>query len=348
MIGNRVEPWLAQDSGRMRLFRSSFSVILLLFSLESFGVHAGANTFIDVTDSGLLLAAARARRNNPDAAADTLLGYQQDRIRGFIDEVSAATSRAHGAAAQASAAAYQVQLLSTQNHRQTADLQNIQIATGALGQEGAAMARKATAAYKDAAAVSSGAVEEAKLLAVQEVQKLFTGKYHELEQWRDTVLTDPHENAARAGNKAAEPYNKMSNAYHRQIHAYQGEARNLMTQSANIGEEAKETQADAMRRLAEGDYVNGKQAEVAAKALEAERDQLAQNAQKLQGSAEWMNNMIAQYAAAGQQARLRASYTADPNGFPPLEHDPNTAYTPPPSEAAGVDSAPAPAPAAAI
>lgn len=270
-----------------------------------------------------------------------LLGYSEGKIKSMVAEVHSEASRAQASAAQARAMADRVAMLDTENKKKLKDVQDTLTVGNLEGQKATLMAQRATEANKEVAANAAAAASAAKTLAVEEVQQMFATKYHALEQWRNTVLTDHYENAQRASDKAAVPYDKMAGVFNSRIHKYQDEARSRLTQSKQLDVQARALDTQAEERMENNDEIKGKQDQSSARAMRAEGRELAESAQSLQDSANYMNNMMAEYAAAGRQARQRAEYEANPLALPPLEIDPNFAYTPPSFAVMG----PAPAPA---
>merc|ERR1719393_301916 len=79
--------------------------------------------------------------------------------------------------------------------------------------------------------IAKTAIEEAKRMAVAEVQAELTLKYHELEEWRTKVLDSPYERAQKAGLAAAQPFNNMIRQFYARQAQYQDAASKMMAKA---------------------------------------------------------------------------------------------------------------------
>lgn len=257
-------------------------------------------------------------------------GNTENKVAALKAKAAAAASRARSAAAQAATSEIHVEQLEMQNKMKKPDLEDsLQIATEAT-KSAVASSKEAVAALKETKALAKVAVADAERLAVEEVKKMLTQKYHQLETWRDKVLTNPYDRARKAGAKAAEPYYKAIQGFYKRIQEYQMEARGLMGKANAMSASANGLSGGAQGRMDGGNPIGAKQDIETAKAMSAQSGALASEAQGLQAQADNMNKMIGEYLAAGHMAAWRAEYDTDPDAIPPPPLDPDRAFTPPP------------------
>merc|ERR1740129_2242066 len=103
---------------------------------------------------------------------------------------------------RASSQMLRAQELSTQGFMKRAELEDMLKGATTFGENSALSSEQAVDSLKHMQAYAAKAVEDAKGLAVKAVQGMFETKYHELEAWRQAVLTDPYQNGQSARDAA--------------------------------------------------------------------------------------------------------------------------------------------------
>lgn len=257
-------------------------------------------------------------------------GTAAAKIAGLKAKAAAAVSRAQAAAAQASTSEIHVEQLKMQNEMKKPELNEALLQAKDATAAAVDAAKEAVAALGAVKAVAKTAVDDAKRLAVEEVKKAMTAKYHALEEWRTKVLDDPYARAKKAGAAAVAPYNKMIKAYYKRIGQYQKTAKGMMGKANKLAAAAQGIGGGAQGRLNGGDPVGANQDIMTANAMRKQSGALAGAAESLQAEAQQMNKWIAEYIAAGHMAAWRAEYEADPDQLPPPPVNPDYAFTPPP------------------
>lgn len=277
---------------------------------------------------------------NPDLAN---LNTEATQAKLLASGAAAATAvhQAQAAAARSGTSVMYVEQMNVGEQTKTADLKSMLASATARSAGAVKSVADTNRALKEVEAIAKAAPEQAKTLAVAEVQKFLITQYHELDEWRNKVLADPSEKARKAGAVAAEPYYKMVDTFYKRIQAYQAEAGSLAGQANNAAAGARAMSSGAEARIQGGDVIGGNQDYEMAKAIATQGRQLAGAAGKYQAEAVRMNKLIPQYLANAHAAAIRAGYEANIDAVPPPPLNPNFAFTPPPP-AAG------PAPAAAL
>jgi len=297
--------------------------LLLLLCLGLFALSDGFTS-----ERGRLL-----KREQPQVNPlldDLEAGNANAKIAALKAKAAASASRARSAAAQASTSQIHVEQIDMQNKMKKADLEDALVIATDAAKQAVQSSKEAVAALGEAKVLAKTAVADAKKLAVAEVKEMLAGKYHQLEEWRSKVLSNPYERAKKAGVAAAAPYYKGIQGLYKRIQDYQMEARNLMGQANAAAGNANSLSGGAQGKMDGGDPIGAKQDVENAKAMQAQGAALSGEANALEGQAQTMNNMIGNYIAAGHMAAWRAEYNADPDSLPPPPADPNRAFTPPP------------------
>jgi hypothetical protein len=275
-----------------------------------------------------------ARLRDPPPVSGTLdklaSSTKDAKIAALKAKAVAAASRAQSAAAQASTEKIQTKQLEVQNKMKKPELDDALAMANQASKEAVASAKQAIAALEETRAMSKAVIADAKRLAVAEVKAELTAKFNSLQEWREKVLDNPYERAQQAGIKAAKPYNDMIKKFYARIGQYQLEAGNLMKKANGLAADATGLAGGAQGTMDGGDDVGANQNLNMAVALKKDSQKYASAANALHAQANSMNNMIAEYVAAGHLAAWHAAYQADPDVLPPPPVDPNTAFTPPP------------------
>jgi len=173
-------------------------------------------------------------------------------------------------------------------------------------------------------------IENAKLLAVQQVKLLLKTKYKELSDWRHKVLANPWAKGQVEAAKAAAPYFKTMGSFAGSMAVYGLEASAMKGQSAADAANAKSLAAGVEAKKEAGDPIGAAQDQEMATALDMQSQQLAARASTLGGQIDSMKAPMQQYAGAAHMAAWNAEYAANPDGVPPPPVDPNFAFTPAP------------------
>lgn len=245
----------------------------------------------------------------------------------------AAMLRAQSAANQADGSSVRTQQLRTQNFMKNQDLIGMLGVTTKEGEDTTASSDETVASLKEGEALAPIVVQNAAMMAVQEVQNMLGSRYNELDVWRNIVLEDTHAKAKRAGIQAAEPYNKQIQVFRNRINDYQAAAQADISQARNSAASAQSIATGAQARQASGDVIGAAQDMQLAKSMKIRSKQLQTHAQQLQGVAVGVNNMVPAYIASAYHAQWKAEHDLDPSGMPERDIDVNQAFTPPPSAA---------------
>lgn len=257
-------------------------------------------------------------------------GSAAAKIAGIRDRARAAFSKALASQAIAKSSALaseQVQMQAMTTASELTDLYNQATAQA----DGAAdSSKEAVNAVNTMESTKQNTIKLAKQLAVDQVRAMFLDRYKALAGWRETVLQDPHAEAAREGPEAAEPYSRALGVFYSRIQAYQAQAGSLARQSIQAAADAGEISDAAQAKVKAGDTIGANQDLELARAMQARAAGYAENAKALQASASEMNGQVGLYYSAGQAAAERAAFMANPNGMPVMQADPNLAYAPPP------------------
>jgi len=257
--------------------------------------------------------------------AETEQSYQ-------IKAVSAAL-HARSSSSAASSALMHVQLLKARNALKKSNLDQALSQATNSAQMAAEYNTAAQASLTAVKEIAKAAVDEAKVLAVTEVQKALIGSYHNLESWRSKVLVNPVDKAKRAGAAAAEPYFKMIGQFQARMGQYGAESGMLMGQAHNAVSQADAIAGGAQGKMDAGDVMGARSDLQAAKALQVQGTQMGSAAQALDAQVRDMNKIIPMYIAQAHQAAWIAEYKMNPDGLPPPPVDANFAFTPPPPPA---------------
>jgi len=258
------------------------------------------------------------------------VGGAQASIQGWYEQAFAANAQANAAASGANTASVQVAQLDMQSRIMNSELNDMLGHVTYYADTSAQIEKDAVKEVKATEAVLKTSVDAAATMAAQEVGRMFASKYDELQDWRDTTLTDRNARGVKAGAKAAEPYNRMVQEYRNRMQVYQAEALATSSKANRLEADAVALAKGAQDRMASGDEIGAKQDRLMATSMRAESQGLINRAHSLQKTAVDMNKMIPQYLAAAHAAVWRAQYETNPEGLPPLPVDPNYAYTPPP------------------
>jgi hypothetical protein len=173
-------------------------------------------------------------------------------------------------------------------------------------------------------------IENSKKLAVASVKSLLKEKYHELDEWRHKVLTNPWEKGQVAATKAAVPYWRIMGNYGATQIAYGLESGSMKSQAAGDAANAKALAGGVEAKKEAGDVIGAAQDEEMAQALEAQSQQLKARADALDAGSAQMGKVVPIFAGQAHHAAWNAEYAANPDGLPPPPVDPNFAFTPPP------------------
>jgi hypothetical protein len=280
------------------------------------------------------LCSARLRQRGPPEVSgvlDTLATNTKDaKVKALKAKAIAAASRAQSAAAQVGTAKIGVKELEVKEKMKKPELDDALAMATQAAKEAVEAEKKAVAALDETRALSPVVIADAKRLAVAEVKSELTGKYKSLDEWRNKVLDNPYERAQKAGAEAAKPYDKMINKFYARIGQYQLEAANMMKKANALASDSAGLAGGAQGRLDGGDVIGSNQDLNTAVGLKQTSQKYAAAASALHAQANKMNEMIAQYVAAGHLAAWHAAYAADPDVLPPPPTDPNTVFTPPP------------------
>ena len=103
---------------------------------------------------------------------------------------------------------------------------------------------------------------------------------------------------------------------------------NVPLQSASLASGAQALAGTAQGAMAAGDVINAQQDEATAHMMAARSGDLKGQATTLHGQAQAMQGVISQYLAHAHMAAWRASYEANPEGYPPPPHDVDADFLP--------------------
>lgn len=283
-------------------------------------------------------AAAPAPPSNllPPSVDSVTYGLQRDTAKGKISALKTKTVFAANTA-QASAAEASVQKMKAEEvymHTMEVgpELSAIQKYATSQADLASEASKESEGALKNIEKASKSLEEESKQYAVQEVKTMLRGKYDELSDWRNKVLTVPYEDGRVAATKAAAPYFDYAGKFAASIGAYDLEAGSMRSQAATDAANSKDLAAGVDAKMESGDVVAAWQDREMAAALATQSKQLADRAATLNGQAAEMRNAAPQYGAAAHSAAISAEYAANPDGVPPPPVDPNFAFASPLSE----------------
>lgn len=262
---------------------------------------------------------------------DELAGRTADgKIAAMKGKAVAAARRTMSAASQALISKLQAEKVEMQNKMKHPELQDHLKMAEEAAKKAVEASKVAVGALKKTQDIAKTAIEEAKKMAVLEVQSELTKKYHELDEWRTKVLDSPYQRAQEAGIKAAQPFNDMIRQFYARENQYQDVAAKMMAKANSLAAGASGLAGGAQGRLDGGDAIGANQDLFTATAMKGSSEKYANAATALHGEASVMNKYIAEYIAAGSLASWNAMYKADPDGLPPPPTDVNYAFTPPP------------------
>lgn len=243
---------------------------------------------------------------------------------------AAAAERTLSAASQAATAKLQSEKLAMQNVMKEPELQDHSKMAEEAAKKAVEASKVAVGALHKTEDIAKTAVEEAKKMAIAEVQAELTKKYHDLDEWRSKVLDSPYERAQKAGLAAAQPYNNMIRQFYARQAQYQDAAAKMMAKANSLASGASGLAGGAQGRLNGGDAIGANQDLFTATAMKGTSEKYASAAQALQGQASVMEKYIAEYVAAGHLAAWTEMYKTDPDALPPPPTDVNHAFTPAP------------------
>jgi len=263
--------------------------------------------------------------------ADSLeTGSVGAKISGSRKRAVASLVRAQSAQARSNALEMYVEQVKLESESKTAILQDMASQATSQSTQAEAKSGQAVKAFKKMKSTEKSTIADARKLAVEEVQKLFSGSFKELGPWRTEVLRDTNKDANLKAAKAAAPYERMTNIFTDRIQGFLGQARSSAMQANEDFKESKVMAADAQRRMEGGDIIGANQELQQARSMQEKSQAMSERAKYLQATANTMNGQRSLYMSAAAAATNRARYDADPNSLPPLPLDPNTAYTPQP------------------
>lgn len=243
---------------------------------------------------------------------------------------AAAAERTLSAASQAATAKLQAEKVAMENVMKAPELkQHLEMAEQAA-KKAVEASKVAVGALHKTQDIAKTAIEEAKKMAVAEVQAELTRKYHELEEWRSKVLDSPYERAQKAGLAAAQPFNAMIRQFYARQAQYQDAAAKMMAKANSLASGASGLAGGAQGRLNGGDAIGANQDLFTATAMKGTSEKYASAANALQSQASTMEKYIAEYVAAGHLAAWTEMYKTDPDALPPPPTDVNHAFTPAP------------------
>merc|ERR1719387_2688755 len=242
----------------------------------------------------------------------------------------AAAARTQSAAAQASTAKLEAEKVEMENAMKNPELEDHLKMAEDAAKKAVAASKVAVGALKKTQEIAKTAVEEAKKMAIAEVQAELTRKYHELDEWRSKVLDSPYERAQRAGIEAAQPYNDMIKQFYARQGQYQDAAAKMMAKANSLAGGAAGLAGGAQGRLDGGDSIGANQDLFTATAMKGTSEKYASAASNLHSQASTMEKYIAEYVAAGHLAAWTEMYKTDPDALPPPPTDVNHAFTPAP------------------
>jgi len=280
------------------------------------------------------LARERQLRRTPPAVDMVVHGgelrWAKEKVKALQAKTALAASSAEAAAAEASTAPLRIEALRVQTTAVRPEIAMSQSIAEKAAQSATKASSDATSALKATEASVKGVVDDAKKLAVFEVQKMLRTKYHELKEWREKVLTDPFTRRKKAAAKAAEPYFKMVGAFKDRITAYNAGVASMTSRSQNAAAAADSVQAAAEAKEKSGDKIGAAQDYEMAKALKAESKSLDGQASSMSDSITNIEkSIIPEYMTAAHMAAWNAEYREDPDSLPPPPVNPNFAFAPP-------------------
>lgn len=260
-----------------------------------------------------------------------LVGHTAEaKIVAMKAKAEAAAARTQSAAAQAATAQLQALKIANENMMKGPELEDHLKQAEEAAKKAKEASKVAVGALKKVQDVAKTAEEDAKKMAIAEVQAELKRKYAELDEWRTKVLDSPYERAQKAGILAAEPYNAMIKQFYARQGQYQDAAAKMMAKANSLASGAAGLAGGAQGRLDGGDAIGANQDMFTATAMKASSEKFASAAQALQSQSGVMEKYIAEYVAAGHLASWDAMYKTDPDALPPPPVDPNVAFTPPP------------------
>jgi len=242
----------------------------------------------------------------------------------------AAAARTQSAAAQAATVKLQAEKVEMQNAMKNPELKDHLVMAEDAAKKAVAASKVAVGALKKTQEIAKTAIEEAKKMAIAEVQAELTRKYNELDEWRSKVLDSPYERAQKAGILAAKPYNDMIKQFYARQGQYQDAAAKMMAKANSLAAGAAGLAGGAQGRLDGGDSIGANQDLFTATAMKASSEKYASAAGALHSEASTMSKYIADYIANGHLAAWNAMYKTDPDALPPPPVKPDYAYTPAP------------------
>jgi len=262
---------------------------------------------------------------------DKLASQSADaKIAAMKAKAVAAAARTQSAAAQAATFKLQAEKVEMQNNMKYPELEDHLKMAEVAAKKAVEASKVAVGAYKTTQDIAKTAIEEAKKMAIAEVQAELTRKYNQLEDWRSKVLDSPYERAQKAGIEAAAPYNNMIRNFYARQAQYQDVAAKMMAKANSLAAGSAGLAGGAQGRLNGGDAIGANQDLFTATAMKGTSEKYASAATALQSQASVMEKYIAEYTAAGHLAAWNAMYKTDPDALPPPPRNPNYAFTPAP------------------
>lgn len=257
--------------------------------------------------------------------------WAKAKVRSLQTKTLLAASSAEAAAAEAGTAPLRIEALRVQTTAVRPEIALSESIAETAAKSATKASSDATNALKATEANAKSVVDDAKRLAVFEVQKMLRSKYHELKEWREKVLTDPFTRRKKAAARAAEPYFKMVGKFKDQIVAYNAGIGSMTSRAENAEAAADSMKASAEAKDKSGDKIGAAQDHEMAKALKAESESLKGQASTMTDTVDNMEKtVIPQYVTAANLAAWNAEYREDPDSLPPPPVNPNFAFAPPP------------------
>lgn len=244
-----------------------------------------------------------------------------------------ATNSAQAAAAQANTARIHIEELFVKTKSVMPELDAIKATAKTQANNANENSKDTIATAKSMEKQMPIIVNDAKVVAVQEVKELLKQKYRDLSQWRHQVLNNPWEKSQVAAAKAAKPYFAMMGAFAGTSAAIGLESGAMKSQSASDAASAQSLAAGVDAKKKAGDPIGAAQDEEMAKALEIQSQQLAARGSALDGQMADMSKVVPEFATHAHLAAWNAEYAQNPDGLPPPPIDPNFAFTPAPPQA---------------
>merc|ERR1719473_669681 len=211
---------------------------------------------------------------------DALASLSADaKIAALKAKGAAAAERTLSAASQAATAKLQAEKLAMQNVMKEPELKDHSKMAEEAAKKAVEASKVAVGALHKTEDIAKTAIEEAKKMAVAEVQAELTKKYNELDEWRSKVLDSPYERAQKAGLAAAQPFNNMIRQFYARQAQYQDAAAKMMAKANSLASGASGLAGGAQGRLDGGDAIGANQDLFTATAMKASSEKFASAAQ---------------------------------------------------------------------